>query len=49
MQDFNLWWFQILSIFQNETLNLEGVYTLVKIHIYSVMTNNKKCDALGSI
>jgi len=31
------WWFQILIIFQTETLNLEIIITVLKIHIYSIM------------
>jgi hypothetical protein len=41
----------ILNIdhFSSETLNLQGICTLLKIHIYSIMTNKKKSDALGNI
>jgi hypothetical protein len=30
-----------MIIFQNETLNLQGIYTLLKILIYSKMINKK--------
>jgi hypothetical protein len=30
-----------MIIFQNETLNLQGIYTLLKILIYSTMINKK--------
>ncbi len=34
----NIWlWFEIIIIFINKTLNLQGIKTLSKIHIYSKM------------
>jgi hypothetical protein len=31
-------------------LNLQGIYTLFKIHVYSTMINKKKsCDILGQL
>jgi hypothetical protein len=32
-------WFGIVIIFQNETLNLQGMYTLLNIHIHTTMIN----------
>jgi len=34
---------------KNETLNLQGIKTLSKIHIYSKMINEKKCHELGQL
>jgi hypothetical protein len=35
-------WFEIVIIFQDETINLEGIYTILKIHVYSTMINKKQ-------
>jgi hypothetical protein len=38
----NFWlWYGIVIIFINKTLNLQGIKTLLKIHIYSKMINKK--------
>jgi hypothetical protein len=40
----NFWLsFEIVIIFINKTLNLLGIQTLSKIHIYSKMINKKTC------
>lgn len=45
----NFWlWFKFVIIFQNETLNMQGTYTLLKIHIYSIMINTKNVMYLGN-
>jgi hypothetical protein len=40
-------WFEIIIILKNETLNLYGIRTLSKIHIYSKMMMKKTCHVLG--
>ncbi len=39
-------WFEIIIIFKDETLNLQGIKTLSKIHIHSKMMN-KTCHVIG--
>jgi hypothetical protein len=41
--------FKIVIIFINVTLNLQGIITLSKIHIYSKMINEKTCHVLGQL
>jgi hypothetical protein len=46
----NFWlWFEIVIIFQDETLNMQRNYTLLKIHIYSIVINGKKCDVFMQV
>jgi hypothetical protein len=47
----NFWlWFEIVIIFMNKTLNLQGVMTLSENHIYSKNIYIKKtCHVLGQI
>jgi hypothetical protein len=46
----NIWlWFEIFIIFINGTLNLEGIKTLSKNHIYSKMIIKKTCHVLGQL
>jgi hypothetical protein len=44
-----LLWFEIVIIFINKTLNLQGIKTLSKIHIYSKLINKKICHVLGQL
>jgi hypothetical protein len=37
----NWLWFEIIIIFKDETLNLQGIRTLSKIHIYSKTMKKK--------
>jgi len=37
------------SFFKVKHLNLQGIYIDLKLYIYSIMTNKKKCDSLGNI
>jgi len=46
----NIWlWFEIVIIFISGTLNLQGIKTLSKNHIYSKMMNKKTCHVLGQV
>jgi hypothetical protein len=46
----NIWlWFEICIIFINGTLNLQGIRTLSKNHIYSKLIKNKTCHVLGQL
>jgi hypothetical protein len=45
----NWLWFEIIIIFKDETLNLQGIMTLSKIHIYSKMMKKKTCHVLGQL
>jgi hypothetical protein len=40
-------WFEIIIIFKDETLNLQGIKTLSKIHICWKMTKKIKCHVIG--
>jgi len=40
---------KLIIIFKNKTLNLQGIRTLSKIHIYSKMMKKKKCHVLGQL
>jgi len=40
---------EIIIIFKDETLNLQGIMTLSKIHIYFKMINKKTCHVLGQL
>jgi hypothetical protein len=35
-------WFEIIIIFKDKTLNLQGIKTLSKIHVYSKMLKKKR-------
>jgi hypothetical protein len=42
MLNFFKWlWFEIIIIFKDKTLNLQGMKTFSKIHIYSKMMKKK--------
>jgi hypothetical protein len=41
--------FEIIIIIKDETLNLQGIKTLSKIHIYSKMMKKKTCHVLGQL
>jgi len=45
----NWLWFDIIIIFKDETLNLQGIKTLSKIHIYSKIMKKKKCHVFGQL
>ncbi len=47
---FLIWfWFEIIIILKGKTLNLQGIKTLSKFHIYSNMINKKTCHVLGQL
>jgi hypothetical protein len=45
----NWLWFEIIIILKDETLNLQWIKTLSKIHIYSKMMKRKTCHVLGQL
>jgi hypothetical protein len=40
---------EIIIIFINRTLNLQGIKIFSKIHIHSEMINKKTCHVLGQL
>jgi hypothetical protein len=47
--NFQWLWFEIVIIFINRILNLQGIKTFSKIDIYEKMINKKTCHLLGQL